>query len=222
MIEYKTFICEFCGNEFTLSHKLYGKNKDKIIKYCSKECAASAIILQKRPNFYSKKELIRHIEQIIQKNNRYTTTQEVIDELHISCKTLTKYKISILQINKSLGYKKPQSMFEYLVGMYIDELFKDVEYQKTFPDCLSPKGYELRYDFYISSCNLLIEADGTQHYDKTNPNYNEYASMCDDIKDKYALDNNINLIRIPYIKKVTKQYVLNYLRQLDPLNYNVG
>lgn len=222
MIEYKTFTCEFCGREFTLSHKLYGKDKDKIIKYCSKSCATSAVRKQKRVNFYSKKELVRHIEQVIQENNRYTTVQEVVDKLHISRKTLTKYNVSVLQINKSLGFKKPQSMFEHLVGVYVDEMFENVEYQKTFSDCLSPKGYELKYDFYIDTCNLLIEADGTQHYDKTNPNYSEYANVCDRIKDKYALDNHINLIRIPYTKQVTKQYVLNYLGQLDPLNYNAG
>jgi hypothetical protein len=221
MEQQKMFKCEWCGKDFPLTYKLYGKNKDKIIKYCSKSCAATAVRHEKRKDFYSKKQLERNIKNIIRNKNRYTTLEEIIQELHIATKTLTKYKISILSLNKELGFKKPQSMFEFLISNYLEEIFKDLEFQKTFDDCISPKGYLLKYDFYSKSNNLLIEADGTQHYDKNNPNYNEYSVICDDIKNSYAKRNNINLIRIPYKKKVTKEYIIEHLKQIDLLDYNI-
>ena len=72
--------------------------------------------------------------------------------------------------------------------------------QKTFEDCKN-KGL-LRFDFYIPSMNICIEYDGEQHF-----NINEYfggekefnnIKQNDEIKNKYCIENNINLIRIPY------------------------
>ena len=57
------------------------------------------------------------------------------------------------------------------------------------------------YDFYIESIRLCIEYDGQQHYhiqfgktllDLMNQRY------IDNIKTQYCIDNNIELIRIPY------------------------
>ena len=76
---------------------------------------------------------------------------------------------------------------------------------------LSPKGYPLRIDFYIPELNLFIEADGTQHCDPSNPWYNEYYVECDNLKTEYC--NKVGtLIRIPYSKNITTEYVLNHLR----------
>jgi hypothetical protein len=125
-------------------------------------------------------------------------------------------------LNKKAGFKKPQSMFEYQIHNILEEFFDDLESQKTFFDCLSPKGFPLRYDFYSKKHNLLIEADGTQHYDKNNPNYDEYVHICDETKNNYAKQNGINLIRIPYKKHVTKEYILQFISEIDLLYYNAG
>lgn len=60
-----------------------------------------------------------------------------------------------------------------------------------------------RYDFYLPEYNRLIEFDGKQHFQErsfcnkiTNNLPNIQAS--DNIKNKYAQENNIPLVRIPY------------------------
>lgn len=66
----------------------------------------------------------------------------------------------------------------------------------------------LRFDFYLPEQNLLIEFDGHAHFDMVN--YSGKMStvemkkrlsrtkQLDKIKDKWAVDNNITLLRIPY------------------------
>lgn len=136
---------------------------------------------------------------------------EILEQLKISCKTLNKFNISILSLNKKLNMKKPQSMFEYLVGVYLYEEFDDLEWQATFNDCISPKGFLLKFDYYSKINNLIIEADGIQHKNKNHYFSSEYTLLCDSIKEDYCKNKNIKLIRIPYCKKVDKKYILDCL-----------
>ena len=77
--------------------------------------------------------------------------------------------------------------------------------QYTFDDLLSDKGYPLRFDFAIFKDNkldFLIEFDGRQHYESVEywggEDYLKYLQQCDKIKNNYAKQNNIKMIRIPY------------------------
>jgi very-short-patch-repair endonuclease len=74
--------------------------------------------------------------------------------------------------------------------------------QKTFPDLyVNKKNCKLKYDFFLSSNNLLIEYDGEQHF---KPRFNatleqfQEGKRNDNLKDLYAKNNNIELLRIPY------------------------
>jgi very-short-patch-repair endonuclease len=67
------------------------------------------------------------------------------------------------------------------------------ERQKTFDDCINPiTSSHLYFDFFIEN-KLLVEIDGEQHYDKSNPWYREGY---DQIKDNWAKQHNLSLIRI--------------------------
>lgn len=60
----------------------------------------------------------------------------------------------------------------------------------------------LRFDFYLSDYNILIEYNGKQHYYSI-PYFGgedtlKRQKVNDAIKEKYCQDNNIKLIRIPY------------------------
>lgn len=77
--------------------------------------------------------------------------------------------------------------------------------QKRFEDCVY-KG-KLPFDFYIESSNLLIEYDGIQHYQPVDfaGRGTDFAEelfvsgkIRDGIKTKWAKDNNIKLLRVPY------------------------
>ena len=91
--------------------------------------------------------------------------------------------------------------------------------EKTFRNCKNKK--ELPFDIYIPSKNLLIEFDGEQHFKnidffgglKSFKSRNEN----DNIKNKYCLDNNIPILRIPYIydifldKDKIEQIILKFI-----------
>lgn len=79
--------------------------------------------------------------------------------------------------------------------------------QHKFNNCKNPKtNYPLKFDFYIPFKNILIEYDGEQHFGigynhSITPKYLDELKYRDDIKTKYATNNNINLIRISYKEK---------------------
>lgn len=71
------------------------------------------------------------------------------------------------------------------------------EFQKKFDDLKNIN--QLAYDFYIPSLNILIEYDGEFHYQNIFNNDNfEMSKIRDNLKNEYAQNNNIKLIRIPY------------------------
>lgn len=94
------------------------------------------------------------------------------------------------------------------------------ESEKTFDGCINPNtNYLLRYDFYLPEYNTLIECDGIQHFEPIrffNAITDEEAEIKfkdqqykDNIKNQYALQNNIKLIRIPYWELDNIENILN-------------
>ena len=70
-----------------------------------------------------------------------------------------------------------------------------------------------RYDFYLPKYNRLIEFDGRQHYSDIgtwNKETLEERQNRDKIKNKYALNHDIDLVRIPYWQrdKITLDMIL--------------
>lgn len=77
-----------------------------------------------------------------------------------------------------------------------------------------------RYDFYLPDFNRLIEFDGEQHYQECSGSWGQQSTLKDRkerdlLKNLYAKNNNIDLIRIPYWEKenITLEMLLgnNYL-----------
>jgi len=79
---------------------------------------------------------------------------------------------------------------------------KNISYvtQKTFKDCKN-RGF-LKFDFYLPELNKCIEFDGIQHFKSFNffggEDKLKETQKRDDIKNQFCINNNINLIRIPY------------------------
>ena len=91
--------------------------------------------------------------------------------------------------------KGEREVMRYLKKMNIKYTYDS----KYFDDLLSLKGKPLRPDFILPEYKIWIEYDGEFHYKKIyeNDNY-ETQKINDDIKNKYAKENNWKLIRIPY------------------------
>lgn len=99
--------------------------------------------------------------------------------------------------HKSLGVLKIKQILQNNNIPYIEE--------KVFLDCLSPKGKNLKFDFFINN-SYLIEYDGEQHTspqsfgDKKETGQEKLKKQkeYDKIKDIWCKEKNIPLIRIPY------------------------
>ena len=105
--------------------------------------------------------------------------------------------------NNSKGETK---ILQYLIDNNITYI-----YQHTYDDCKHI--HKLPFDFFIPSHNMCIEYDGEQHFNSveffggdTNLQETQYR---DSIKTNYCLDNNINLLRIPYTKLKCIDDILN-------------
>lgn len=99
--------------------------------------------------------------------------------------------------------KKRISKGEHEVIRILEKKNIQYEKEKTFQSCLSPKGYKLRFDFYLPEFNILIEYNGHHHYQPINKYRkakitHEKTVINDRIKDDFAKEHNIKLIKIPY------------------------
>lgn len=94
-----------------------------------------------------------------------------------------------------------QSKGEKMIENTLKRLSIPYEIQKAFDDC-GRNNQWLPFDFYLSSIGLLIEYDGIQHFEPV-PYYGGYSKLIDQkrrdhIKDEYALDHNLEILRVPY------------------------
>ena len=174
-------------------------------------------------------DVIERIEKYLVDNyhedNIVKTLQECLVDLHIAPKTYYKYKkkynISYSTILSKNHISKMHSKFQTSITNYIRQLYSEYEIieEMTFDDCVNPKTkYPLKFDIYIKDLNIAVECDGIQHY-KKDAYFNQLAEkngytptyITDLIKSEYCREKNIKLIRIPYVRVVTKKYVASYI-----------
>ena len=94
------------------------------------------------------------------------------------------------------------SLRETLISNILSSNNIKFEREYSFSDCKGIGNKRLRFDFYIQNLNILIEYDGEQHFKPIEyfggeEHYIKQVAN-DKIKNKYCLDHNIKLIRIPY------------------------
>lgn len=90
---------------------------------------------------------------------------------------------------------------DYLVKNYSDIFQEKEDEEVTYNNCKNIR--MLPFDFRIKKFNLLIEFDGEQHFHKMRVKKEAEKKLLkvhknDLIKNKFCIDNNINLLRINY------------------------
>ena len=201
-------ICKLCNKKYLniYTNTKTGSKYTSNTMFCSKSCATK---FQKSGVELSKDLIEKEILEFILSKNRYCTNSEIITAIKRSTKTLTKFKISVSELNSILGFRKNNSNFSNNVYSILQNNYANIVCEYTNEELLSPKGFPLRIDFYIPSENLMIEADGTQHYDENHMWFSKYCQCNDELKNQFCKDNNIKLVRIKYKKKITENYILN-------------
>ena len=91
---------------------------------------------------------------------------------------------------------------EDAIKKYLDNNKIEYEWQKRFDDLYGNCNRKLSYDFYLPSCNVLIEYQGKQHYFPIDLFGGEPALKIrkeyDNKKREYARSKNIDLLEINY------------------------
>lgn len=97
-----------------------------------------------------------------------------------------------------------QSKGELNVANYLN--LNNIQYFREYKFDKCKYKRKLPFDFYLPEYNLCIEFDGEQHFKPQNcwggDNDFKIIRIRDEIKNKYCLDNNINLIRIKYNENI--------------------
>lgn len=213
------FKCK-CGNTFEMSFTNFKLGKHQCQK-CSCKDANESKCKYTYENVY---DLVKEHNGLLltPKTSKYITRKS---NLLIKCECGDVFATSLFML---LDYNKftcnvcsfknaPSSKGEIKIRKYLD--YRNIKFkeQYSFDDCKNK--YVLRFDFAIFDeyKNIsLIEFDGVQHFksfefyggEKT---YLEILKR-DNIKNKYCLDNNIKILRIPYFKYDNIEHIIdNYL-----------
>mgnify|MGYP003595173849 FL=1 len=210
----KVKICENCGNEYTnLYRNPEGYEYTLPTRFCSKKCASKmprgCIKLDRGRDYIIEKSL-----ELIRSNGRYTSANEILEEIKCSSKTLTKHRVSITELNTNVGFTRRGSSFEEQVAKILEMRFDYIERQKSFGGLVGKTGHPLRVDFFIPEHNLIIEADGEQHTNVNHPWYNfknGTVGEYDCTKNTFARRNRMRLIRIPYRERLKPYHVFDIL-----------
>lgn len=114
------------------------------------------------------------------------------------------------------GYSRNEEIIEqWLVDHNVTYV-----YQKRFSDLIGGRRQPLPYDFFFPDYNLILEFDGAHHSKLVKFGKNqsvesqkikfEQIKTNDGIKIEYAFDNNINMLRISYLRAKEISYILNF------------
>lgn len=189
--------CLFCKVEIKPT---YHKSTTQRIseRFCTKSCAGK---FQKGLAYLSRDQLIISIKNLIKSKGRYVTVKEILKATHVSCRTLNHLNISAIELNKCMGYKKPQSIIEDLVYEWLCKSFPKtlIERQKKFDGLVGLTGHPLRVDFLIGN-KVVLELDDPSHWNPTHKFYTEEGAKRDALKDTFFSSKSINLLRIKYTK----------------------
>ena len=150
---------------------------------------------------------------------KYVNSYTKIQIKHSLCKNTYEVKWGHFQsgkrcpkCNESKGEKAISNILSYLNINYTP--------QKRFPECKYK--HTLPFDFYVynKKYKLLIEFDGRQHFESVDifggDNSLKETQLRDQIKNNFALSNNIPLLRIPYTEQDNIEKILtNKLKELN-------
>lgn len=110
--------------------------------------------------------------------------------------------------NRCSYCSQKESVAELRIRKYLEE--KEIKYQqeKRFDDCRDKRA--LPFDFYLPTYNTCIEFDGRHHFEpiRTIDQLNTIKRH-DEIKNQYCIDNNIQMIRIPYYNGNDIEQIIN-------------
>lgn len=185
------FICE-CGNKYAS----FWNRMNNTGKCRCNVCGESIRTKMKTDIDDAKDEVRSYGYKLIGSTNN-------LHKIKISDSDGNQYDASIYKLRQGVRYNKHtqiQSRYEMLTARYLDVLGVQYVVQKKFHGCQNNR--DLKFDFYLSTCNAVIEVNGEQHYRNVRfgtklTNVDEQIKR-DEFKKQYCINNGIRYIVIPY------------------------
>jgi hypothetical protein len=205
-IDYATFQCE-------LNHEPWTTQKSHIKFTNCKECSGTKISLQ------TVLDKLDKLKFELLNQDEFETTKS-IGEFKCSRNHIWKTEIHNVYGNKSECPECSTNMGEAKCKFILETIFN-----KPFIKTRKIIDIGLELDMYNKELNLALEFNGIQHYiedDKffhKNGGFEEQQER-DNYKLKFCIDNNINLIIVPYTIKGDKLIDFIYNKLIE-LNYNI-
>ena len=205
-----TFKCK-CGN-------IHTKNARLLLR--SPSCPKCAINTRKTTNQFI--EEMKSVNPQIIIIGEYINAETPIEYI-CDCGKKHKSSPSLLLQGHRCGHcnmSKPERDFSICLSN------NNIEYEYDYKIKGCSNKTDLKFDFWLPYYNVLVEIDGEHHYRPVNFKgisddraklRHDYCVEMDNIKNKYCLDNNIELIRIPYWN-FTKEYYQEIIEKI--INYH--
>lgn len=191
---------EECGREIECLPKFYLRGRS-----ACRECAYKNRGVFNKKNTTIFKEEVKNLDPEYSVDSEYITKKDYIIMTHTKCGTQFKTKPERFKNDGNrcplcTGKIPKTSQKSEFILKYIKDKDIDIVTEMTFDGCIYKRS--LNYDFYLPDKNTLIEFDGVQHFKKIrssvmNKSF-DVSVKRDWIKNNFARDKKINLIRIPY------------------------
>lgn len=207
-------ICVVCGKHFI------PKRTHCECKTCSRKCQGLYIQNAGLGMKYNTEDLHKRIVDHIIKNGAPLSIDDLGRDLGgITRKVFSARGWTVRSLLKDAGIlddwvTKGTSVFERSVYYIIRSVVGEdcaIETQKIFDDLIGATGGKPRFDFYLPDFNLVIETDGRQHYDETDPWHSAELEENDRRKNEYCFNKGISLLRIRYYRWTSNKQAIKDL-----------
>lgn len=220
--------------EQTRSHllegfNLHGKSKVPLLQATYKKLKATRkyVPVSETPEQKSAKQKAKNEELQQQLNKKFNGQFTIVKGDYVNLQSRIVYHCNVCgqnvetSVNLLLtsGKCKVCSGFTVSTGeqlIYGLLLSNNIEFEYHKSLKLPERKHPLHLDFYIPSKRVAIEFDGQQHYDSNDRYYHADGVVRDVLKDCWANDNLIKLIRLrDYSPKALIDSLMPYLGKLD-------
>lgn len=199
-------------NDPKYRREYYLANRDRLIQYTKDYVEEHHESVSERAHEYYIRNRQRILDYHVQyyQNNKVSRIEQLILDGKISAKCdvidtiLSSYALRVMDILN-------RNHIRYTT-------------EKKYDGCIDKR--KLPFDFFLSDYNILIEVDGEQHFYPINFGGRKHSEddvmqqfetilRHDAIKTKYAEDNHIPLIRIPYylFDENLEDYLINEIKK---------
>ena len=188
-----------CGNTVVVQGTMLRSKNTQSCGCYSRERASKAFFKDLTGQRFGKLTVIKRVEDYIQENGRH--------RIRFLCKCDCGGTIVVTNNSLTSGETSScgclQSKGEYIISQILSKNGINYKKQKSYADLRGDSEHSiLKFDFYISDGNYLIEYDGQHHFYAgggwCSEEHVKETQKRDKIKNEYCKKNKIPLIRIPY------------------------